>query len=142
MRPDPRGSERLSRSARPAIALALAVASGAAALLSRERAAGADGPSVAVTETTIGAQHFAARGNESADDSGWGEWVNRLDALLQGGRWTAGLRLDSAVYWSRPADFTPDFARFHDDVYAAKVWLTYATRGLEITAGDSYVQFG
>ncbi len=142
MRPDPRGSERLSRSARPAIALALAVASGAAALLSRERAAGADGPSVAITETTIGAQHFAARGNESADDSGWGEWVNRFDALIQGGRWTAGLRLDSAVYWSRPADFTPDFARFHDDVYAAKVWLTYATRGIEITVGDSYVQFG
>ena len=142
MRPGPRGNERLVRSARRSVALAWAVASGAAALLSPARADAGDGPSVAVTETSIGVKHFDARGNEDPGDSGWGEWVNRLDVLIRGGRWTGGLRLDSALYWSRPADATADFPRFHDEIYPAKLWLTYSTPGLEITAGDSYVQFG
>ncbi len=142
MRPDPRRSDRRVRSVRSAVVVACAVGSGAAALLFAERAAEADGPSVAVTETTSGAQHFAARGNESLDDSGWGEWVNRLDALIRDGRWTAGLRIDSAVFWSRPSDYNPDFARYQDSVYPAKLWLTYSTPGLEVTVGDSYVQFG
>ena len=30
----------------------------------------------------------------------------------------------------------------HERVYPAKLWLTYRTPGIEITAGDSYVQFG
>jgi Family of unknown function (DUF6029) len=149
MRPGPSGSERpratlarLARRARtPGVAL-WALGWGATTVLSPERVARADGLSLSVTETTIGVQHSAARGNEELDDSGWGEWVNHLDALLRGEQWTAGLRLDSAVYWSRPVDFTPDSARFHDAVYPAKLWLTYSAPGLEITAGDSYVQFG
>ena len=41
------------------------------------------------------AQHFDARDQESPQDSGWGEWINRLNAALRWGqRWTAGLRLD------------------------------------------------
>ena len=76
------------------------------------------------------------------DDSGWGEWVNCLDALIRDGLVGRRLRLDSAVYWLRPSDYNPDSARFHDAVYPAKLWLTYSTPGLEITAGDSYVQFG
>jgi len=141
MRPDPGGSGRLVR-AGPIVALAWAAASGVAALLSSESTADADGPSVAVTESTTAAKHFAPRGNEELDDSYWGEWINRLDALLRDGRWTAGLRIDSAVYWSRPMPYDPGAALFHDAVYPAKVWLTYSARGLEITAGDSYVQFG
>jgi hypothetical protein len=142
MRPGPRRSERIASRARRALVAAWTLGGGAAALLSSERAADADGPSVDVTETTVVAQHFAPRGNESLDDSGWGEWVNRLDALIRGGRWTAGLRLDSAVYWLRPSDYDPDSARYHDAVYPAKLFVTYSTPGLEITAGDSYVQFG
>ena len=66
-----------------------------------------------VTETTIVAQHFDPRtrrqgqavpGPVTIEDSGWGEWINRLNAALRWDRWTAGLRLDSAVYWRRPAD--------------------------------------
>ena len=110
-----------------------------------------------VTETSIVAQHFDARDNESPTDSGWGTWINRLDSALRWGPWTAGLRLDSAVYWRRPVD-NPDFnslpagtqsqveidgqSRFQNSIYPAKLWLTYSAPGLEITVGDAYVQFG
>jgi hypothetical protein len=121
---------------------------------------GVVGPSQAqvdVTETTIVAQHFDARDNESPTDTGWGNWINRLDAALRWGLWTAGLRLDSAVYWRRPVD-NPDFqslpvgvqnqlvydgqSRFQNSIYPAKLWVTYSAPGLEVTAGDAYVQFG
>jgi hypothetical protein len=112
---------------------------------------------VDVTETSIVAQHFDARDNEKAQDSGWGTWINRLDAALRWGAWTAGLRLDSALYWRRPVN-NPDFtnmsvgeqaqieldgqSRFQNSIYPAKLWLTYSAPGLEVTAGDAYAQFG
>ncbi len=112
-------------------------------------------PTVSVTETSIVAQHFDARDNEQPQDSGWGEWMNRLDAAIRQGRWAAGLRLDSALYWRRPDernDSTPTVSpgqierdgesRFPNSIYPAKVWLAYAAPGLEVTVGDSYVQFG
>jgi hypothetical protein len=126
-----------------------------------------------VTETSIVAQHFDARtppglpiqpgytrpipGPTTIEDSGWGEWINRINAALRWGRWTAGLRLDSALYWRRPADnatYATDYptyksilaqddeSRFRNSIYPAKLWTTYAAPGLEVTAGDSYVQFG
>jgi hypothetical protein len=122
-----------------------------------------------VTETTIVAQHFDARtppgqaapGPVTIEDSGWGEWINRINAALRWERWTAGVRLDSAVYWRRPADnagyiseYSPTYpslksqlqqdneSRYTSSIYPAKLWLTYAAPGLEVTAGDSYVQFG
>jgi hypothetical protein len=110
-----------------------------------------------VTETTIAAQHFDARGGELAQDSGWGDWLNRLNAALRWGNWTAGLRIDSQVYWRRPID-NPNFgsltpadqaqvvldneSRFRTSVVPSKVWATFASRGVEVTVGDSYVQFG
>ena len=65
-----------------------------------------------VTETSIAAQHFEARtppGDTIAppttfENSGWGGWLNRLNTALRWGRWTLGLRLDSAVYALRPVD--------------------------------------
>ncbi len=113
---------------------------------------------VDVTETSIVAQHFDARGPESPKDSGWGTWINRLDAALRWESWTAGLRLDSALFWRRPVD-NPNFAslpigvqsqverdgqqsRFQNSVYPAKLWLTYSAPGLEVTVGDAYAQFG
>jgi hypothetical protein len=133
-----------------------------------------------VTETTIVAQHFDARygqspngdvapGPANVENGGWGNWINRLNAALRWDRWTAGLRLDSAVYWLRPADrqgygtypgppalpggpptvidYTTllkqdNETRFRNSIYPAKLWVTYASPGLEVTAGDSYVQFG
>jgi hypothetical protein len=113
-----------------------------------------------VTETTLVSQHFDARDNEAPQDSGWGNWINRLNAAAHWGRWTAGLRLDSSVYWRRPID-NPDFpnlpvsgehgqaaviqdneSRYRNSVYPAKLWVTYAAPGIELTAGDAYVQFG
>jgi hypothetical protein len=122
-----------------------------------------------VTETTIVAQHFDARtpagqaapGPVTIEDSGWGDWINRINAALRWERWTAGVRLDSAVYWRRPADnagyiseYSPTYpslksqlqqdneSRYTNSIYPAKLWLTYAAPGLEVTAGDSYAQFG
>ena len=118
-----------------------------------------------VTETSIVAQHFDARtppgqalpGPTTVEDSGWGEWINRINAALRWEHWTVGVRLDSAVYWRRPADngsyatryptYTSiiqqdNESRFRDSIYPAKLWVTYAAPGLEVTAGDSYVQFG
>jgi hypothetical protein len=139
---------------RPVVSLAWAVAS----LLLPARALAADVGTVDskpvqldVTETTIVAQHFdprtpqgqAAPGATTVEDSGWGEWINRLNAALRWGPWTAGLRLDSAVYWRRPAD-NPGYAsqfggyeaqikqdnesRFQNSIYPAKLWLTFASR--------------
>ncbi|MGH7295067.1 MAG: hypothetical protein ACRELB_09045, partial [Polyangiaceae bacterium] len=118
-----------------------------------------------VTETSIVAQHFDPRklpnntpiGPVTVEDSGWGEWINRINAALRWDRWTAGLRLDSSLYWRRPADnsaYQTQFktfdsivqrdneTRFQNSIYPAKLWITYAAPGVEVTAGDSYVQFG
>ncbi len=110
-----------------------------------------------VTETSIAAQHFDKRYTENFYDSGWGDSINRLDAALRWGKWTAGLRLDSSVFWRRPVD-NPNFAslspsdqsivqsdnetRYENSIYPAKLWVTYSAPGLEVTAGDAYVQFG
>jgi hypothetical protein len=107
-----------------------------------------------VTETTIVAQHFNAREGELATDQGYFAWLNRLNLLLAWKKLTFGMRLDSSVYTLRPED--GDFAdpqlksnaqkdgatRYRNALYPAKVFLTYKTDGLEVTAGDAYVQFG
>jgi hypothetical protein len=113
--------------------------------------------SLDVTETSIGVQHFDAREGEQPQDTGWGSWLNRLDAALHWSHWTVGLRLDSAVYWRRPID-NPDYAslspgtqaqiqldnesRYTNSIYPAKLWATYSFPDVEVTAGDAYVQFG
>jgi hypothetical protein len=146
-----------------------AIAAAAALLLVGRRARAVDVGAVQgdpvqldVTETTIVAQHFDARTppNETIpplqtfEDSGWGDWINRLNAALRWDRLTAGLRLDSALYWSRPIDNADagryshtqleidQETRFINSIYPAKVWVTYASPGVEVTAGDSYAQFG
>ncbi len=112
-----------------------------------------------VTETSIFSQRFDARDPLPARDHGWGQWVNRLNVQASTGSWTSGLRLDSAIYWSRPADqefcegctFDPKLkkaivadgqSRFLNNAYPAKLWAAYKKDGWELTAGDSYVQFG
>jgi hypothetical protein len=118
---------------------------------------GGDEVQLDVTETSIVAQRFDARGNEALQDSGWGTWINRLDAALRWERWTAGLRLDSSVFWRRPIDNpnyqtlrpsvqsqiqTDNESRYQNSIYPAKLWVTYTAPGVEVTAGDAYVQFG
>jgi hypothetical protein len=107
-----------------------------------------------VTETTIVAQHFNAREGEVATDQGYFAWLNRLDLVLGWKKFTFGTRIDSSVYTLRPedGDFTdPQLqsnaqkdgaTRYRNAIYPAKVYLTYKTEGLEVTAGDAYVQFG
>ena len=107
-----------------------------------------------VTETSIVAQRFDAREGEKVTDQGYGAWLNRLNLALKWQRWTLGMRLDSSLYWLRPENrdnivaadrksiIADGASRFRDAIYPAKVWVTYAAPGLEVTAGDSYVQFG
>ncbi len=121
-----------------------------------------------VTETSIAEKHFAARTAPffpapvilPIEDSGWAGWINRLNTSLRWGHWNLGLRLDSAVYGLRPNDQslsslpadmqTGDLkllqrdneSRFKNSIYPAKLWATYSAPGVEVTAGDAYVQFG
>jgi hypothetical protein len=116
-----------------------------------------------VTETSIVEKHFAVRtppnqpsgpGLDAIEDSEWGGWINRLDTRLRWGHWDLGLRLDSAVYAFRPVDYTGRYpsdktqivldneSRFKNSIYPAKLWATYSAPGVEVTAGDAYVQFG
>ncbi len=115
-----------------------------------------------VTETSIAEKHFAARtgsratspGISAIEDSDWAGWINRLNSSLRWGHWDLGLRLDSAVYGFRPADgadpttplgqqLIPDNeSRYRNSIYPAKLWATYSAPGVEVTAGDAYVQFG
>jgi hypothetical protein len=46
-------------------------------------AAGGQPVQLDVTETSIAEQHFDKRDNENFYDSGWGAWINRLDAALR-----------------------------------------------------------
>lgn len=117
-----------------------------------------------VTETSIVAQHFNAREGEDPKDNGYGQWINRVNAAVAWKRWTVGVRLDSSLYWLRPADRDPrslypndtndqlkgdinnvdndNTSRFRNSIYPAKIWATYQSKNIEATVGDAYVQFG
>ncbi len=108
-----------------------------------------------VTNSSVVAQQFDARETEGQSplDYGYGSFLNRLNVALRWYGFTAGMRLDSSVYWRRPKDrdnlsVTPatverdGSTRFRNAVYPAKMWLTYDRPGLEVTAGDAYAQFG
>lgn len=133
----------------------------ACALLGAREARAVDLPSLAgspvkldITETSIVSQRFNAREGENPSDQGYFAWLNRLNLVLGWRKFTVGARIDSSIYALRPED--RDFAdpqlkrnaivdgatRYRDAVYPAKLWLMYKTPGLEVTAGDSYVQFG
>lgn len=106
-----------------------------------------------VTETSIVAQRFLPRDGERDEDQGYFVWLNRLNLVLGYRKLTLGARIDTSLYALRPQDRidTPSLqrslisdgsTRYRDAIYPAKLWLTYKDEGLEVTAGDSYVQFG
>jgi hypothetical protein len=123
-----------------------------------------------VTEVSILAQRFDARQSIIDEGGPWGQWINRLQVQANWNHFSAGIRLDSGLYWntladqcqqptdsiglvlggSIPCDGGPvaynniqrnDLSRFQNSIYAAKVWATYSNKGIEVTIGDSYVQF-
>jgi hypothetical protein len=118
-----------------------------------------------VTETSIVSQQFNARvgEGENIQDHGYGTWINRLNATLNWQQWTLGVRLDSSLYWRRPADqpvcgpgesgaciapaqvgnvVRDDASRYRNYIYPAKIFAKYTSKNLEVIAGDAYVQFG
>lgn len=106
-----------------------------------------------ITETSVVAQRFEARQGEKPEDQGYFVWLNRLNMVLGWKKLTLGTRIDSSIYALRPIDRNDNPAifqtlandnstRYRDAIYPAKLWLTYKNEGIEVTAGDSYVQFG
>lgn len=123
-----------------------------------------------VTETAIVSQRFEPREGEKFEDQGYGAFINRLNAALSYKRFTLGTRLDGSIYWRKPEDRTlpasigadatsaadldaarateltrlqrDGASRFPTSLYPAKLWATYKAPGLEVTAGDAYVQLG
>ncbi len=108
-----------------------------------------------VTETAVLGQQFDARYDQGQSElnHGYGNFINRLNLALRWNGFTAGLRLDSSVYWRKPQDRSDlhespvtierdGLSRFRSTIYPAKMWLTYDRPGLEVTAGDAYAQFG
>jgi hypothetical protein len=108
-----------------------------------------------ITQTAIVAQRFAPREGELEQDQGYFVWLNRLNLVLGWKKFTLGARIDSSLYALRPEDRSTSTdpsvqralasdgsTRYRDAIYPAKLWLTYRDEGIEVTAGDSYVQFG
>jgi hypothetical protein len=108
-----------------------------------------------ITETAVVAQRFLPRDGELEQDQGYFVWLNRLNLVLGWKKLTFGARIDSSIYALRPQDrvdtndasvrrglLTDGSTRYRDAIYPAKLWLSYKNEGVEITAGDSYVQFG
>ncbi len=103
-----------------------------------------------ITETSILSQRFSPREGELEQDQSYLAWLNRLNVVLGWRKFTLGTRIDTSFYAFRPQDRTPNdpaviadgSTRFRDAIYPAKLWLTYKDQGIEVTAGDSYVQFG
>lgn len=106
-----------------------------------------------VTETSIVSQRFREREGENYDDQGYFAWLNRLNLVLGWKKFTLGARIDTAVYGLRPQDrnedprllqtlFQDGSTRFRNSIYPAKLWFSVKENGVEVTAGDSYVQFG
>ncbi len=105
---------------------------------------------VDVTSTTIASVH-TDNDNSGGCDDGYGEAIERLNVQGFSGPFTVGLRLDAAGYVSVPEEdlaATPpceadDLAnRYENQIVPEKVWIGWAGRAVEVTAGDSYVSFG
>ena len=92
-------------------------------------AAAADGIDSQLTSTTSANWH---------SDDGYGAIFERFNASASDGGWTLGARLDLASFPG--ADFVED--RYEDQVGLEKLYLRWAGKHLEVTAGDSYVSFG
>lgn len=106
-----------------------------------------------ITETSIVSQRFREREGENYDDQGYFAWLNRLNLVLGWKKFTFGARIDTAVYGLRPVErnedprrlqqlFQDGSTRFRNSIYPAKIWFGIKDNGVEVTAGDSYVQFG
>lgn len=101
-------------------------------------------------------------------DDGYAELLDRLNVQLNWSRLRFGLRLDGSAYLLTPSladarrlaaedqrslgqEPTNDYAnryyrelntRFQSSLYPSKLYFGYAQKGLDITAGDFYVQLG
>jgi hypothetical protein len=121
-----------------------------------------------VTETSVLNYHFD-NGDTFRQNDKYGEWLNRLNLQLRYDKFTAAVRFDSAYYFLKPDpnklaeedaiatnrvgnnDYirsqtytygTDLSSRFINTFYPAKMYITYANSGFDVTAGDYYAQLG
>ena len=130
---------------------------------------------VDVTNASSVIQNFDNRDTKphqvtSVANDDWGVWYNRLNVQANSGLWNAGVRVDSAWFYTSPdptalaleltelrgaAPGAADYFRLRLDeagnelsnryinwIYPAKYYLGYTTRNVEATAGDFYAQLG
>ena len=94
--------------------------------------------------------YHADDGSADPSNKNYVEFINRLNVQLAGGRLLAGMRVDTSdyarIYRSSPPDSDPNITslnRFEQHpLVVHQVFLTYADRNVEATAGDAYVNFG
>jgi hypothetical protein len=101
--------------------------------------------------------------NQHVDDF-YGDWFNRLYIRAYYWKMSFGLRLDSAVFFNTmdrgeaqqlivdelgaanlalENDFSREVhSRYTNLIYPAKLWLGFKHKGIEVTAGDFYLQLG
>lgn len=124
-----------------------------------------------ITETSILLYHFDNRDGVVTNDK-YGEWLNRLNVQATSGKFTFGVRLDSALYFQKPdpnvlarqelakpplpGEFRDEnslrqktlglgrdlSSRFVNTVYPAKIYLSYTRPWVDATVGDFYGQLG
>jgi Family of unknown function (DUF6029) len=96
-----RAAGRAHCNAQSGVAWALAAPVAVAVLTIAPLSARAEPVRLDVTETAVGAAHGNNR-DGLVDNDDYGEWLDRLDVQLTWWRLSAGLRLDSAVYFAPP----------------------------------------
>lgn len=111
---------------------------------------------VRVTDSLVAAYHLdngniAPRGSNAYDPTGsnYVDWLNKVQLDASWKELTAQLRIDSALFLNAPvaAPGNPRLEQLLLNRYAnrldfEKVKLTYASRFLEVTVGDTYVTYG
>ena len=128
-----------------------------------------------VTNATSVIQNFDNRDTKphqvtSVANDDWGVWYNRLNLQANAGEWNAGVRVDSAWFYTSPdptelaleltelrgpAPGAADYFRLRLDqagtelsnryinwTYPAKYYLGYSSQSVEATLGDFYAQLG
>ena len=77
------------------------------------------------------------------------DWLNRLQLDGSWGSFTAALRLDTALYLNPPVAAEGDVKftqlllnRFHNRVDLGRASVSYSSKYLDVTLGDSYVTYG
>ncbi len=95
--------------------------------------------------------NIAPKGSPAYDPTGnnYVDWLNKLQLDASWGDFTAALRVDSALFGNTPVALASDVKltqllknRYGSRVDFEKVFLTWSSRYLDVTLGDTYATYG